>query len=336
MDQFDVYVAGFEVEEARAARGLMQVFGMSEAAARIFVSSVPRVAKRRLAKDTAERYVRALRSIGAIIDLHPSTTSYAPPSGQPSLPTPQRALRTSGRGSSEREGAATNPFHPAIPRAPRLPEGLMPTAASSEFPADLAPSSHELLQATAHARLSSPLPPHDPVSMRPEQTGVFNSHAPLRPGVSHRPVFALAVRWYERRLNQLVLLSLLLGAAFVAYSKGVFRRDDSLEQVWQRAGINPGTYDDAHHFIDQPGDLLSDLAGERARSLLDGLERAGAKHVWAIEIVGRGPQKVAKALLVDLPANAAERQTIFWQHARSVAKAPVPADTGQALLRIGL
>src|SRR4051812_21431163 len=82
MEHFDVYVAGFEVSEDRAIRGLMRVFGMSDAAARIFVSSLPRMGKRRLTPDAADRYLRALRTIGAIAQCRPSGPSSMPPAAR--------------------------------------------------------------------------------------------------------------------------------------------------------------------------------------------------------------------------------------------------------------
>ena len=136
MDLFDVYVLRFDVNEERATRALMQVFGLSEAAARIFVHSVPRVGKRNVPTATAERYVRALHAVGAIVECR--RTGAAPLGDnanrvQPmSLPAPT---------SSNYPGAsrpphimqdslgimgplAYSPDMPQIPKAPRIPADL--------------------------------------------------------------------------------------------------------------------------------------------------------------------------------------------------------------------
>jgi hypothetical protein len=136
MERFDVYVLRFDVNEERATRGLMQVFGLSEAAARIFVHSVPRVGKRELATDTAERYVRALHALGAVVEcrrsgasplgdtsnriqpmsLPPPTTSQYPGASRP--PTiMQDSLGIMGP-------LAYSPDMPTIPKAPRIPADL--------------------------------------------------------------------------------------------------------------------------------------------------------------------------------------------------------------------
>ena len=136
MDLFDVYVLRFDVNEERATRALMQVFGLSEAAARIFVHSVPRVGKRNVPTATAERYVRALHAVGAIVECRRTGSS---PLGDNanrvqhmSLPAPT---------SSTYPGAsrpphimqdslgimgplAYSPDMPQIPKAPRIPADL--------------------------------------------------------------------------------------------------------------------------------------------------------------------------------------------------------------------
>ena len=63
-----VMLAAVYVNEDRATRALMQVFGLSEAAARVFVHSVPRVGKRDVPTPVAERYVRALHAVGAVVE----------------------------------------------------------------------------------------------------------------------------------------------------------------------------------------------------------------------------------------------------------------------------
>ena len=222
----------------------------------------------------------------------------------------------------------------------------MPTPATSDFPADLAHSprpelelSAEPLQVhpSAQLRASSPMPLRSEASLRPEHIGVFNSHTPSRPGVSHAAILGSHTRrlpWFHNRTNRMFVLSLLLGALFIAHSKGAFRSDAGRrEAAWERDGVRAGDYDDARHFLAEARNHFEALPSERLLSLLDGLERAGAKHVWVIEIESRGSEKVSRTLLVELPNDTASRQTIFFQHAQGVM-AHVPADTGQTVLRI--
>ncbi|MEY4582496.1 MAG: hypothetical protein RL701_7199 [Pseudomonadota bacterium] len=144
MDLFDVYVLRFDVNEDRATRALMQVFGLSEAAARIFVHSVPRVGKRDVPTPMAERYVRALHAVGAIVECRRSGTSPlgrkrgdssdAGPGRTPqiSLPappdTPYPGTNTPPHIMQDSFGImsplAYSPDMPMIPKAPRIPADL--------------------------------------------------------------------------------------------------------------------------------------------------------------------------------------------------------------------
>ncbi|HEX4353543.1 MAG TPA: hypothetical protein VHZ95_11520 [Polyangiales bacterium] len=151
MDSFDVYVLRFEVNEERATRGLMQVFGLSEAAARIFVHSVPRVGKRNVPTDAAERYVRALHAVGAIVECRrtgtaplgdsanriqamslpaPATSQYPGASHPPTIM--QDSLGVMGP-------LQYSPDMPQIPKAPRIPADLH-AIRSRKGPDSLAPN----------------------------------------------------------------------------------------------------------------------------------------------------------------------------------------------------
>jgi hypothetical protein len=136
MDLFDVYVLRFDVNEERATRGLMQVFGLSEAASRIFVHSVPRVGKRNVPTDSAERYVRALHAVGAVVECRRSGTS---PLGESanrtqaiSLPAPAASSFPGGNSPPQimqdslgiMGPLAYSPDMPQIPKAPRIPADL--------------------------------------------------------------------------------------------------------------------------------------------------------------------------------------------------------------------
>ena len=136
MDLFDVYVLRFDVNEDRATRALMQVFGLSEAAARVFVHSVPRVGKRDVPTPMAERYVRALHAVGAIVECRRSGHA---PLGETanrvqhmSLPAPSDAslagVSNPPHVMQDSLGImaplAYSPDMPQIPKAPRLPADL--------------------------------------------------------------------------------------------------------------------------------------------------------------------------------------------------------------------
>jgi hypothetical protein len=134
MELFDVHVLGFEVSEERATRALMRVFGLNEAAARIFVHSVPRIGKRRVPKDTAERYIRALHAVGAIVECrlcNPSSAEAASGSGGVSLPAPAVSSFPGAAVPHIMQDSfgvmapvAYSPHMPQIPKAPRVPADL--------------------------------------------------------------------------------------------------------------------------------------------------------------------------------------------------------------------
>lgn len=346
---FDVYVSGFEVNEARAVKGLMLVFGLGESEARHFVQSVPRMAKRRVAAEAAERYERALRAVGAMVELRASQSSHFPTSGRPSLPAPEGANLAASSTASSLPPAPM----PVIPRAPRLPSGLLPVAATSEYPADLAPNA----QADAAPRAaeasstwtseSIPLarsatssgPARDYGAVRHDHVGLSHSFSPSRPGSSLSPSTArprVPERpWYANGVNQLLVLALLAGASYQAYSLGVFRSDDGgLDAAFAKAGLSVGHYEDVKSFLDKPDSRFEGLARAHLDALLAGVERAGAKRAWVIDVSSRDGARVSRSLLIELPSEAAARRTIFWQHARKAKGDAVPDDVGQPYLRL--
>jgi hypothetical protein len=136
MDLFDVYVLRFDVNEERATRGLMQVFGLSEAASRIFVHSVPRVGKRNVPTNSAERYVRALHAVGAVVECRRSGSAplgenanrvqpmSLPPPAVTSFPgaaSPPHIMQDS---LGVMGPLQYSPDMPTIPKAPRIPADL--------------------------------------------------------------------------------------------------------------------------------------------------------------------------------------------------------------------
>jgi len=133
MELFDVHVLGFDVSEERATRALMRVFGLNEAASRIFVHSVPRIGKRRVPKDTAERYIRALHAVGAIVEcrLTPNSAEPLTGSGGVSLPAPTVSSFPGAPVPHIMQDSfgvtapvAYAPHMPQIPKAPRVPADL--------------------------------------------------------------------------------------------------------------------------------------------------------------------------------------------------------------------
>lgn len=136
MDLFDVYVLRFDVNEDRATRALMQVFGLSEAAARVFVHSVPRVGKRDVPTPVAERYVRALHAVGAVVECrrsgHAPLGENANRVQHMSLPAPSDAAVANVSNPPHimqdslgiMAPLAYSPDMPQIPKAPRLPADL--------------------------------------------------------------------------------------------------------------------------------------------------------------------------------------------------------------------
>ena len=169
MDLFDVYVLRFDVSEDRAARSLMHVFGLSEASARVFVHSVPRIGKRDVPTQLAERYVRALHAVGAVVECRRSGTA---PLGENanraqhmSLPAPSDAAIAAASNpphiSQDSLGImaplAYTPDMPQIPKAPRVPADLHHLRAR-KGPDSMAPNWHPTRRSKLEGFLESTQP----------------------------------------------------------------------------------------------------------------------------------------------------------------------------------
>ena len=163
-EELDIIVTGFDVDARLAEAGLVRVFGVDAQRARRFVSELPVVAKRCGSAAVAERYVNALRSIGARIEVQKvaeleageRTTALGSHSSLP-IPAPsvpatlgeaariaretERAIRRFrldeglDQPPSESEPPEVDPANPAIPRAPRVPHDLhrMPNVALPRY-----------------------------------------------------------------------------------------------------------------------------------------------------------------------------------------------------------
>jgi hypothetical protein len=189
----------------------------------------------------------------------------------------------------------------------------------------------------------SSMPVREYGAIRPDNIGLHNSHAPARPGASQAPRGAVTAApssppWYAKRGTYVLAAALVIAGMIAAYTTGAFQHDPSTDQaaILRDAGFDPGKFDDAEHFRDQPGNRFDGVPLERVDGLIQALKRSGARHVWAIQIETFAGSSSTRTLLVELPDDPAARRTIFWQHARGASSHPVADDTGQRYLRIVL
>jgi hypothetical protein len=153
-EELDIVVTGWDVDAKKAQAGLARVFGMQARKADLLLHGLPAVAKRSVPRSQADRYVKALRSIGAHVQLERSAASRMTPSAAPaksaSLPppatdAPARQAIESERAAAElvarfraaegldaEEPPTKETLNPLIPRAPPLPHDLsrMPNAST--------------------------------------------------------------------------------------------------------------------------------------------------------------------------------------------------------------
>ena len=153
-EALDIIVVGFELDQSQVEAGIVRVFGIDAQQARRLLREIPVVAKGGASRSLAERYVSALRSIGARVELRPSgsssTASRAPGVFSLPLPTPALIARVDESIRVQREAALAikrfrdgeglehaeslhaidpkNPtldlWNPAIPKAPPIPQDL--------------------------------------------------------------------------------------------------------------------------------------------------------------------------------------------------------------------
>jgi len=67
-EQLDIVVTSIDAGASEAAKRLAQAFDLSALEAEQFVRELPRVAKRNATREEAERYVEALKAIGARVE----------------------------------------------------------------------------------------------------------------------------------------------------------------------------------------------------------------------------------------------------------------------------
>lgn len=157
-EELDIIVTGLELDQRQVEAGLVRVFGIEPQQARRMLRELPTTAKRAAPRALADRYVAALRSIGARVEARPAMAALLvtrPPVAGSSLPAPpatamaharesQRVQRETERAikrfrAAEGLDPEPNPdidlINPDIPKAPLIPHDLarMPNAALPRF-----------------------------------------------------------------------------------------------------------------------------------------------------------------------------------------------------------
>lgn len=143
-EEIDIFIVGLDISSPQVAQGIARVFGLDTRTAQRFVQNLPRVVRRAASPAIAERYVNALRSVGARVECRPSLPP--PPNPEPELPAPSNAsmadvaktmeIERATQDAVERfrfaegispsmdpamEAGAANPF---IPKAPLVPHDM--------------------------------------------------------------------------------------------------------------------------------------------------------------------------------------------------------------------
>ncbi|HEX2677086.1 MAG TPA: hypothetical protein VHM19_10615 [Polyangiales bacterium] len=138
MEQFDVYIRSFKQEgEETPELGLVRVFRLHPVRAVEFVQSIPRVVKRRLPRDDAERYAETLRQIGAEVELRaspiaPQRVLVVGPADEERPPDPNESGRTltlpPPASEAEQAAARPNAFSPRQSTAATMVAMVAPIA----------------------------------------------------------------------------------------------------------------------------------------------------------------------------------------------------------------
>lgn len=125
--RLDVHVMSLSGDADAVAARLEEHFGMPKAAARRFLSSLPRVAKHQADPEEARAYRRVLSELGAEVELRTATDALPSSSlldDLPSLPVPAHGPR--GATPSMQSFASSARLADAVPRAPAIPRDLVP------------------------------------------------------------------------------------------------------------------------------------------------------------------------------------------------------------------
>jgi hypothetical protein len=220
-DELDIIVTGLELDQRQVEAGLVRVFGIEPQQARRLLRELPTTAKRAAPRALAERYVAALRSIGARVEARPARLALhvtRPPVAGSSLPPPQPSAVARARESqrvqheTERaikrfraaEGLDPEPedpdidlFNPDIPKAPALPHDLarMPNSALPRFsdrPGWMLTDPLADGDETTRAHNDAQNPP--PASLAPQAVAIGGAAPALRGGAAAISGFAPALR----------------------------------------------------------------------------------------------------------------------------------------------
>lgn len=244
------------------------------------------------------------------------------------------------RASSKLDDVDT--LSPRIPKAPPVPRDLhkMPNAALPRYSdrpafedesADRAGAAAGAPSPRAHADARPPPPLVGDAgsaeavaeSIRPHGIGLTHTTtASKRPGLSdlaawHQLRRAQQTRRSRRRLWAGAALLLLPAYAGLHFSGVLESDDDRRRKVWADSGIEAGDHAEAAAWLQDPSHRLVGLDSSAARQLVERLERAGARGVYAVRIRSTPQGYSAGALIVDLPAAAAVRRVILWHCAKA-------------------
>jgi cell division septation protein DedD len=145
-EQLDIVVTSIDAGAAEAAKRLAQAFDLSAVEAEQFVRELPRVAKRNASREEAERYVEALRAIGARVETlaspEPRPTMRARMMSSPDqlvIPAEPEAeqpgMRFRAGGHLGMISVPPNDvLHPSFPKAPLIPRDMHKMPNGGELP----------------------------------------------------------------------------------------------------------------------------------------------------------------------------------------------------------
>jgi hypothetical protein len=95
--------------------------------------------------------------------------------------------------------------------------------------------------------------------------------------------------------------------------------------AWSTEGILVHEHQEVRAFLAQPGHAVRGIGDAPLRALLDKLDRAGAKGIYAVDITTVAAERQAEALVVTMPPGVNARQTVryYAAEAQGLGKAPV-------------
>lgn len=252
-----------------------------------------------------------------------------------------------------------DPMNPRIPQAPRMPslDGMPNAKMLEELPEWRTDTSMDPRAANASyksfpstddqgddrmttASIEPPWgEPGVPITQQPKAAGT-TMHSDVVPGPSNASIRAMrrigeAERERrDRRVRVLVGVLLALVAAVVAAMTWATRGDSEQAQRLAdigRDGIEAGQLMPARSWLADPLNSVRGLPAADVDALLSSLERAGAVAIEATRVDDR----VAAALVIELPEDADQRRTVLWQVARSQGREPrLDDDHGQRFVEL--